>query len=176
MNTHTFYSGGQLYNYSGAFLLGGAAYLLVLMWTIFKINETKDTIVFDKKFNTNRDSVITGDREVQIIREKHKQFADNKHINPVKLLFSLDNLKDIVETCCKPRGNYVRLQIWLLFLSMSCYLLAHIGPMIFMYQFSQKVYEWDSGTYSNATAIASIATALGTMTIAPILLKVCPIL
>jgi hypothetical protein len=161
------------------FVIGGIAHFVGLLWAIFMINESKDIIRFNLKFNKNSNFEMKNmdKNEGQKSTENtinhsldHENKYQNKH--PLKLLFNLNNVKEMFKTCLKRRDNYVRLQIWLLFLSMACFLLSHIGPIFFLYQFAQKVYLWNSEEYSNASALGNVANALATIFIAPILIKV----
>ncbi|CAG2118473.1 unnamed protein product, partial [Medioppia subpectinata] len=173
LNTGTVFTGADhLYNYSGVFAIIAATYLLALLWTVYMVDEENDIKQWIHLFSKGSDTESGPDIQQTFIKNKLQTFEANKDKNPLKLLLNVNNVKQMFATCVKRRPNYVRLQIWLLFLSMACCLIAHIGPMIFYYQFSQKVYAWDSKVYSNANAIASIAITLGTMIIAPILLKV----
>ncbi|CAG2105249.1 unnamed protein product [Medioppia subpectinata] len=165
-----FNSGGQLHNYSGVFAITGVTYLLALLWTVYMVDEEKDIQQWVHLFSKVSDTDIDGQQT--IIRNKLQTFNANKDQHPLRLLLNLGNVKQMFTTCFKRRPNHLRRQIWLLFLSMTCYMVSHIGPVFFMYQFTQKVYAWDSMTYSNGASIAIIAITAGTMIIAPILLKV----
>jgi len=143
---------------------------IAFLWAVFVIDQQNDKNLFEEHFSEN----------IEILKNEnnfHNRVNDNKDIHkdihPLRLLIDLNNIKDMFGTCCKRRTNYVRLQIWLLFASTSIYLLAHVGPIIFLFAFVQKVYSWDSETYSNASTIDKLIVALGTITIGPILIKVC---
>ncbi|CAG2181747.1 unnamed protein product, partial [Oppiella nova] len=123
---------------------------------------------FERRFGTHSSEDMSVTEE---ILKKQKQYEDNRHIHPMKLLFDCTNVKEMLKTCCKPRANHVRLQIWLLFLSMAIYIMAYMAPIVFMFQFCQKVYNWDSETYSNVSAGASFISCAATLIIAPILIK-----
>jgi hypothetical protein len=161
------------------FIIGGVFNFVALLWAIFMINESKDIIKFNLKFNKNSNLEMKNmdKNEGQKSTENtinhsldHKNKYQNKH--PLKLLFNWNNVMEMFRTCLKRRDNYVRLQIWLLFLSMLCYLVSHIGPMMFLYQFAQKVYLWNPEEYSNASALGHVVNALATIFIASILIKV----
>ena len=152
------------------FIIGAAANFAALLWVLLRVNEKRDIKEFRKRFHMKED--IEMQKKGQQVCDKQQQFNDNKHIHPLKLLFNFENVRDIVKTCCKPRTNYIRLQIWLLYLSMLCYLMAHMGTTVFLFPFVQKIYQWNSETYSNASAIGNVIQALATLLIAPILIKV----
>ncbi|CAG2176864.1 unnamed protein product, partial [Oppiella nova] len=173
LNTDPWIKGkGQLHNYSASFALGGMCFIVALIFAIFFIDEKRDIKDWEKRFNAvsdpEKDSIVSVDDRVH---QKLKKFEDNKHIHPMKLLFNTNNVKEMWRTCSKKRDKRVRRQIWLLFLADAIYLLDHVGPFIFMYQFSQKVYSWDSSTYSNGSTIEKISSSVATMIFGAILLK-----
>ena len=163
-----FDNSGQLHNYALIFVIQCIAYLLILIWTVFMINEEEDIINFENKFNKTIDS-NGGESH---INKRLKQMHDNKHIHPIKLLFNFKNIRDMWRTCIKKRTNYVRLQIWLLFISMVCFVLSHSGPIFFLYQFAQKEYHWNAEQYSNAFAIEKVVSALATLILMPLFVRV----
>ena len=165
---------GQLHNYTMVYIIGASAHLICLVWLVFRVNEKKDMNEFEKRFCDKEEGVEMETRGPKgpVVCEKRQQFEDNKHIHPLKLLFNWRNVTDMFKTCCKPRPNYVRCQIWLLFLSMLCYIMVHVGPGTFLYPFVQKVYEWNSDAYTTASAIGNVITALVTLLAVPILIRV----
>ncbi|CAG2106821.1 unnamed protein product [Medioppia subpectinata] len=162
---------GQLHNYMGVYLICGVAYLLATIWTLFMIDERKDMEAFQRDFGSTN-----GEEEDMSLREemlnKQKQYDDNRHIHPIRLLFDCRNVKDMFITCWKRRTNYVRLQLWLLFLSMAIYIMAYMGPITILFAFVQKVYKWNSATFSNISAIGSLISVAAIFVISPILIKV----
>ncbi|CAG2101156.1 unnamed protein product [Medioppia subpectinata] len=171
LNTTPLFSTGQLHNYSAVFIIGGVAFALALIWILYMVDERRDVGEWERRFNRLSDTE-TDEEVAERVRQKLQKYDDNQDIHPIKLLLNLSNAREMWRTCSKRRDGWTRLQIWLLFLSMACYLMSNIGPVFFLYQFSQKVYNWDSKTYSDVTAIAHIAITLATMIFAPILLKV----
>ncbi|XP_054156892.1 proton-coupled folate transporter-like [Oppia nitens] len=170
LNTTPMFSNGQLHNYSGVYAIAGVTYVLALCWTIFMVNEKRDIRLWEQRF---RNSCDDNDVEFETrVENKIKRYDDYRHIHPIKLLVNIKNVKEMWSTCAKPRANLVRIQIWLLFLSVSCYMLSHVGPIIFLFQFTQKVYSWNSQMYSNGSAISSFTIALATIIIAPVLIRV----
>ena len=55
---------------------------------------------------------------------------------------------------------------------MLIFIMIKIGPGVFLYSFAQQVYHCNSDNYTNASAIGNVITALSTLTIVPILIKV----
>lgn len=169
LNSSPMFNGGQLYNYATIFLILAIAHVIMLAWTVFFIDEERDTIEFDRRFGEND---VDSDEKPVLVCDKLKRFDQYKGIHPVKLLFDMSNVKDMFRTCFKKRPDNVRLQLWLLFLSTACYLLTHVGPYIFLFSFVQKVYNWNSEIYSNVSAINNVVNALATFIMAPIFIKV----
>ncbi|XP_054157504.1 uncharacterized protein LOC128955852 [Oppia nitens] len=173
LNMKPIFKTGQLHNYTGVFTIAGVMYLAILIWTVIFVNEKRDINKWEQKFPSHITESITSDNNTDdIVNSKLKTFDEYKHIKPIKLLFDLKNAKEMWRTCSRKRHNHLRLQIWLLFLSFACFIIAHVGPIIFMFQFTQKVYGWDSQTYSTWSAITSGTGALATFIIAPLLLKI----
>lgn len=153
------------------YIIGASVYLLLLIWIVFRVKEKRDTNEFEKRFCAKEPGL---ESKEPVVCEKRKQFEDNKHVHPLRLLFRWRNVGDMLRTCCKPRPNHVRCQIWLLFLSMLCYIMVHVGPGTFLYPFVQKVYQWNSDSYTTASAIGNVVTALVTLLAVPVLIRVMP--
>ena len=163
---------GQLHNYTMVYIVSAALNLVSLIWVLLRVNEKRDSREFKKRFNSSSANNIEMKTKGRVVNEMQKQFNDNKHIHPLRLLFNFRNVTDMVRTCCKPRANYVRLQIWLLFLTMLCYLMVHMGSGVFLFPFVERVYGWDSEIFSTASAIGNVINALCTLMVAPVLIKV----
>lgn len=86
-------------------------------------------------------------------------------------LFDISNVKDIIATCTKPRSNHARLEIWLLFLSISCIMLSYIGSMLILWQFVERAFSWTSKTYSNVNSIVSVIQFISMAIIILVLIK-----
>ena len=115
-------------NYSLLFIIAAGTSFVGFVWVLFFLNEKKDRARFYARYRTSENASI--------------EPKDDKHdhiTHPLKLLFNLENVREIFRTCLKKRDNYVRTQIWLLTLSMAIYIISHIGPIVFMYPFAQKV-------------------------------------
>ncbi|CAG2106820.1 unnamed protein product, partial [Medioppia subpectinata] len=172
LNTNPLWANsGQLHNYMGVYMICGVVYLLATIWTLFMIDERKDMEAFQRDFGS-----INGEEEDMSLREemanKQKQYDDNRHIHPIRLLFNCRNVKDMFTTCCKRRTNYVRLQLWLLFVSMAIFVIAFMGPIVFLYSFVQIIYKWDSQMFSNISAAGSFISIGAVFFVTPILIKV----
>jgi hypothetical protein len=152
---------GQLHNYALIFTISTIGFLTSFLWIIFVINESRDKKKFDFEF---------GD-ENNVNQELEKEKITKK-VNPLKLLFNLNNVKEIFRTCIKKRDNRVRLQIWLIFFTMMCNNFENSSPGVFQFQFVEKVYYWDAETYGYFSAIGTVSHALFTITCAPVLIHV----
>ncbi len=75
-----------------------------------KVSENKDTLKDELK------------------REKKQE----KMKHPLKLLFDLSNVKDMVRCCFKHRPNRVRTQIWLIFGATFIVLVSHSGQSLIL--------------------------------------------
>ena len=92
--------------------------------------------------------------------------------NPLKLLFDLNNVKEMVKTYAKKRPNHGRSQILLITLALFCNLFTIFGPMTFLFQFTEKIYEWNATTYSYVYSFGQIGNSLVIMFVSPVLIKV----
>ena len=169
LNSKPLLNGGQLYNYTAIYAIVGITSLVMLIWTIFMIDERRDTIEWHKRFD---ESTVEPDSKVQLPSDKLSRFDSFKSTHPLKLLFKLDNFIEMFRTLFKKRPGTVRLQLWLVLGVMTCFLVSYAGSMAFFYSFAQKIYLWNSENYSNAIVIEKIVNTLVTFISAPILIKV----
>jgi hypothetical protein len=158
---------GQLHNYGLIFFICSVgAFLRVILRALFAIDQQHDSKEFEDNFgekssNSKKDLIIENSLDV-------KQNSEN----PIKLLFNLRNVKEIVMTCIKKRDNYVRAQIWLTILSMFCNLFITMSPMAFQFQFAEEIYEWDAQKYSYVFSVGTITHTVIMMIVTPIFIKV----
>jgi hypothetical protein len=106
------------------------------------------------------------------VNQELEKEKNSKKVNPLKLLFNFDNVKDIVRTCIKKRDNRVRLKIWLIFFTMLCNQFINNTPDVFEFQFVEKIYYWNAETYAYFSAIGTISHTFFTITCAPLLIHV----
>ncbi len=156
---------GQLHNYAFIFTMSTIGLLITFLWVIFVINERRDKKMFDFEFGDENN--LNQELDSEKTSEKN-----TKKVNPLKLLFNFNNVKDIVRTCIKKRDNRVRLQMWLIFFTMLCNQFINNAPDVFQFQFVEKIYYWDAETYGYFNAIGTISNALFTITCAPLLIYV----
>ena len=83
-------------------------------------------------------------------REKDVNFWQS-----LKYLFDLNNIRE-VWNCTKSSSNNGSIQIWLILVVHTTFLIAYFGTSGVLFQFSEKVYGWNAAEYSNANAITSI--------------------
>ncbi len=155
---------GQLHNYGLIFAISSFGSFLAFLWALFAINQQKDTKQFEEHFGENPKL-----EEQLEVKETNSQ---QKNINPIKLLFDLKNVKEMVMTCIKKRKSYVRVQIWLIILSIFCHQFVIHSPGSFLFQFVEKIYEWDAQTYSYISSVGNIIQTAVMMTITPVFIKV----
>ena len=72
----------------------------------------------------------------------------------------------------RTRPNYVRAQIFLITCALFCNLFIVISPNSFLFQFAEKIYEWDAKTYSYVLSISDIVNSTVIIAVSPILIKV----
>ena len=170
----------QLHNYAFIFLIATITSFLSLIWACLMINEQKDRQQFYDKFssdkNQNRLSVISQSSKQQnggsVKIDVGNNYKEFENVNPIKLLFDIKNVVEMIKTCTKKRTNYIRLQIWLLFLSMVTYILSREGSNVFMFQFVERVYQWDAEQYSYGLSLNTLCNAIFLLTIIPFVIKV----
>ena len=170
----------QLHNYAVIFLIAAIASFLSLIWACFMINEQKDRQQFYDKFssdkNQNRLSIASQSSKQQngysVKTDMGNYNKEYESENPIKLLFNIKNVVEMVKTCTKKRTNYVRLQIWLLFLSMVTYILSREGTNVFLFQFVERVYQWDAEQYSYGSSLNTLCNAIFLFTVIPFIIKV----
>lgn len=78
-----------------------------------------------KKMEMKLRGIKVSENKDKLKEELEKSTEENIH--PLKMLFDLTNVKDMVKCCLKSRPNKLRTQIWLLFVSMIIILMAHNG-------------------------------------------------
>ena len=99
----------------------------------------------------------------------YKEFENQ---NPIRLLFDCGNISEIVKTCFKKRPTLIRAQIWLMFLSMLVFNLSREGSYIFLFQFVERVYQWNAEQYSYASSISTLVNVIFLLTVVPFIIKV----
>jgi hypothetical protein len=87
-------------------------------------------------------------------------------------LIDLQNIRDMFKTCTKHRSDGRRGQIWILFISLPLIMLTINGSQIVLFQFVQKVFQWDAEIYSIVNSLVFIITAITVAIVVPILIKV----
>ena len=170
----------QLHNNAFIFLIATIVSFLSLIWACFMINEQKDRQEFYDKFSSDKDqnrlSIISQNSKQQngdsVKNDMGNNYKEFENVNPIKLLFDFKNVIEMVKTCTKKRTNYIRLQIWLLFLSMITYFLYREGSNVFLFQFVERVYQWDAEQYSYGASLNTLCNAIFLLTIIPFIIKV----
>lgn len=176
------FSNKQLHNYVIVFLIAALINFLSLIWVCTMINEQKDRKQFYDKFshgNNQQDIELSNvTSEPQDVSQNKTKNHDGNHYkeyenqNPIKLLFDFRNVIEIVRTCLKKRSNLVRAQIWLLFLSTLLFNTSTEGINNFLFQFAEKVYQWNGEQFSYASSIFTLVMVICMMTVIPLIIKV----
>ncbi|CAG2105176.1 unnamed protein product [Medioppia subpectinata] len=158
---------GQLHNYGLIFAISSLGAFAAFLWAVFAINQETDRQLFRHHFGDCRP--LLADRTA----EQSAQFAANtEYIHPLRLLFNVNNVREIAQTLTKRRPNYVRAQIWLVIAGMfGCYF-VWTAPVAFLFQFVEKIYRWDARVYTELSSIGMIANSLVVIFITPLLIKV----
>ena len=86
------------------------------------------------------------------------EFSGTGRQNFLFALFDLENVRQTFACFCKPRSNHVRLQIYLLFLTMFAQLLVFYGLAAVLLQFTERVYFWDAQKYSTVSAASGVVS------------------
>lgn len=165
-------------NFTSLFLICCACSILAFLNAWLLIDEPKDKRLFEKFFPVpvDGDDKVKGDGPKEVVmgtREEEKPRPEvEEEVNPLRILFDLNNMKDMFRTFVKPRLYHVRLHLILIIFASMTVLLAYIGPAMFLYQYVEKVFSWNSSQYSNYSTITSVINILSMFTLAPLVLKV----
>ena len=110
--------------------------------------------------------------KVKLGEKVAKNFGyDSEYKHPLKLLFDLNNVKLMVVAFIKKRPHNVRAQILLLCVALFNYMFIQSAPHIFLFQFTQKIYNWDVKTFSYMSSIGLFVNSFVAIVIGPVLIK-----
>ena len=90
-----------------------------------------------------------------------------------KDLIDIQNVRDMWKTCTKRRSDGKRGEIWILLMSLTVITLTNNGSNGVMFQFVQKVFEWNAEVFSIVNASTLLITSLSVVVIVPTLIKIC---
>ena len=159
---------GQLHNYGLIFFISSCLAFIAFLWAVFMIDQQNDKMLFREHFP----EAIPIMRQ-QSLKEEEIEVETNYHkIHPLRLLFNIKNVKEIVMTCIKKRDGYVRAEIWLIIGGMFCSYILSSGPSVFFFQFAEKIYKWDAEVWTKISSFGMIANSMVVIMITPILIKV----
>ena len=96
--------------------------------------------------------------------------SETKH--PLKLLFDLKNVKLMIMTFIKKRPYNVRAQILLLCVALFNYMFIQYAPLTFLFQFTERMYNWNAQTYSYMSSIGYFINSLAAIFLGPLLIRV----
>lgn len=128
----------------------------------------------DRPIDFNKNSIEVRLPVTSPQTEPIRQSPEDMHwYDMFKDLFDLQNVRDLWHTCSKKRENGKRGEIWILVVSMTLITLTNNGALVIMFQFVQRVYEWDAQIFSIVNASTLLLTSVAVIVIVPFLLKVC---
>lgn len=156
----------ELRNTTTLFLICCACSILMLLISIFLVDEDKDAALFQVHFPSEENK-----KNLEMVKKKYDE-AKGKH--PLGILFNVRNALDMFSTFTKPRRHNIRLHIFLVVASSMTLLLAYMGPSVFLFPYVQKVFNWNSANYSNYMTMGSIINIVSTALLMPLLVKVSP--
>ncbi|KAM8706069.1 hypothetical protein ACLKA7_010369 [Drosophila subpalustris] len=78
-------------------------------------------------------------------------------------LFSLLHLKEMLETCCKPREHHARGIIWLVTLTMFMTMFVVDGVMTVMYLFVRQKFHWSVREFTFFETVSQLVPMLGAL-------------
>ena len=154
-----------LHNYCLLYAINSCAAFVSFVWALVMIDERKDMIGFYTQLGDDNDRKTLN---------KNLKLMDNRETkHPLRLLFDLNNIRQMVGTYVKKRPNRVRPQLVLLTLALFCNWFVVYGPLTFQFQFAERVYNWSASTYNYVTAVGQVSSSVIIMVISPLLIKVC---
>ncbi|CAG2179536.1 unnamed protein product, partial [Oppiella nova] len=77
-----------------------------------------------------------------------------------KDLFDMQNVRDMWSTCTKHRADGKRKQIWILMISLTLITLTNNGSIGVLFQFVQRVFQWNPKTFSVVNASTLLMTSI----------------
>jgi hypothetical protein len=85
-----------------------------------------------KKMEMKLRGIKVSENKDKLKDELKREKKQEKIKHPLKLLFDLSNIKDMVKCCLKHRPNRVRTQIWLIFGAMIIIITSHNGQSLIL--------------------------------------------
>ena len=164
-------------NYITIFLIGAVCAILSTLISILLIDEEKDTEMFEFYF-PDPTEVEDSEKESQPSHHHSKIVAgpqtekNTQQKSALKILFDLHNVREMVHTFVRPRPHHIRRHIIMLVFAALALLVAYVGPAVFLYQYVQKLYAWNSATYANYTSLGAALNIITSFAISPLLLNV----
>ena len=112
---------GEIRNYTICFIIALVVEVLAFIWVWLMIDNR-----VDRKRQMNLELKIKGTNGTDI-KPKTDTNDKDRDIHPIRLLFDFGNLKSMIRTVIKKRPNRARMQILLIFLSITIYILSLTG-------------------------------------------------
>ena len=179
LNMNPLFSDVQLHNYLIILLIIGVINLLSFTWACFMIDEQRDRKRFyeefsseDNKSDIELSNISNKSHDMKTEKDDGNHYKKYQNQNPIRLLFDCGNIVEMVKTCFKKRPTLIRAQIWLMFLSMLMFNVSRDGIYVFLFQFVERVYQWNAEQYSYASSISSVVNVIFLLTVIPFIIKV----
>ncbi|RWS22408.1 hypothetical protein B4U80_13564 [Leptotrombidium deliense] len=137
----------SLHNCIGVFLIVLGCHILSLIWVLIAFRDSDGR---SNELNESGDTL--NEREV---------FADQSKFTdciPLKEIFNWSNARETLATCFKARPENKKLQLWLLISALYIIIMTSFGQVDVLFQYTERVFQWNAIMFSNVNAIGSIAS------------------
>ncbi|KAG4065475.1 hypothetical protein HA402_002709 [Bradysia odoriphaga] len=160
---------GQTRNFTVIYIISLVIDVVVLLWVIFMVNE-RIARQQQKDVEAKLQEKCESDGAEALLTSTTDE-NDGK-VHPLKLLFSLENAKSMLQVVLKERPNKGRKQILLVILSLSIIFGEQIALTSLNSQFIQRVYLWNPDYTAYMGAISMVIASICTMTVIPIMTRI----
>ncbi|RWS21451.1 proton-coupled folate transporter-like protein, partial [Leptotrombidium deliense] len=137
----------SLHNCIGVFLIVLGCHILSLIWVLIAFHDSR---VQNYELNQSGDSL--NDSELVEIQSKCTK------CKALKRIFKLKNATETLATCFKARPDNKRQQLWLLISALYIVIMTSFGEVDVLFQFTERVFQWNATFFSNVNAVGSIAS------------------
>lgn len=159
----------QLQNYAGNFIVSSGLSITAFIWAFVFVKERERekanspaSPLASKTYRTNLDT-----KSVSGIN-----LRDSSAWSTFKEIIDLGNFKNTWHILIKQRDGNVRLRMYLMILVVNLSLLPIFGKSAVIFSLAQKLYKWNSVTFSNWASMSGVIHIIATMVVVPIILKV----
>lgn len=163
---------GQLHNYHQVFTISAAGKFLAFFYALVMPFERRPkpkpdqlpliTEIIPECIVGAVGAGVPANEEVVLLLHPKRPKNSRSRLAKIKAnmadLFVLRNVTDFVEVCLKRRPHRMHIFIWLLLASMSIITLTNRSTWVLMFQFVQKIYNWDAGKFSTYNSVLYLST------------------